>query len=136
MSLPLPTPSPESNLEPAAPEGVSGFSATEKDWLLLVAHLHLEQRRPEEACTILRVLHRIDPNNPKVLRCLALAELSAGNPAVAARVATKAMQQDDESGGFRVPVGLIFARSLWEQGHHEAARDYAEHLLREEEEPR
>ena len=121
--------------EGGPPEKTSSVPAivleeTERNWLLLVAHLHLEQRRPGEACTMLRVLYRINPGEPRVLRCLALAELMAGNAGTAARMAGRAMQTADAA-GFHVPVGLIFARALWEQGQHEAARDYAANLLNE-----
>jgi len=109
---------------------VISLGETERNWLLLVAHLHLEQRRPVEACTMLRVLNRVNPGDPRVLRCLALAELMSGNAGTAARIASRAMQTTDAS-EFHVPVGLIFARALWEQGQHEAARDYASNLLNE-----
>jgi len=106
------------------------MNATEKNWLLLVAYLNLEQQRPGDACTILRVLSKIDPGNLEVERCHALAELSAGRPEVAARIATRAMQQE-KSAAFKIPVGLVFAKALWEQGKHEAARDYIANLLAE-----
>jgi hypothetical protein len=54
----------------------------------------------------------------------------SGNAGTAARIASRAMQTTDAS-EFHVPVGLIFARALWEQGQHEAARDYASNLLNE-----
>ena len=111
---------------------VPGLSVTgtEYQWLLLVAYLHLEQRRPEQSRTILRVLHRLQPNDAQVQRCLALAELMSHDGVAAARAATRAMQADDAA-DFQVPVGLIFARSLWEQGLHDAARDYAANLPQE-----
>lgn len=106
------------------------LEATEYQWLLLVAYLHLEQRRPEQARSILRVLYRLEPDDSQVQRCLALSELISHDGDAAARVATRAMQADDAA-AFRVPVGLIFARALWEQGQHEAARDYAANLLQD-----
>jgi hypothetical protein len=48
----------------------------------------------------------------------------------AARAATRAFKQSE--GFLRVPVGLVFAKALWEQGKHEAVRDFLASLLTDE----
>lgn len=106
------------------------MNPTEINWLLLVAYLNLEQQHPAKACTILRVLSRLEPDNPDIERCHALAELLAGNAAAAARIATRAMRKA-QGGKGKIPMGLIFAKALWNQGKHEAASDYMAHVLTE-----
>jgi hypothetical protein len=99
----------------------------QRDWLMLVAYLHLEQQKPDKACVLLRLAAMTWPEDPEVQRCLALGELLAGAPGAAARAATRAFKQSDEA--LRVPVGLVFAKALWEQGQQEAARDFLVNLL-------
>lgn len=104
-----------------------GLTSRERDWMMLVAYLHLEQHKPDRACLLLRLLYRSFPDDAEVQRCLALAELLAGSPVAAARAATRAFKQSDDQ--LRVPVGLVFAKALWEQGKHEAAREFLASLL-------
>jgi len=99
----------------------------QRDWLMLVAYLHLEQQKPDKACVLLRLAALTWPEDAEVQRCLALGELLAGSPGAAARAATRAFKQADEA--LRIPVGLVFAKALWEQGQHEAARDFLANLL-------
>lgn len=106
------------------------LTQSQRDWMMLVSYLHLEQHKPERACLLLRLLFREFPDDPEVQRCLALAELLAGSPVAAARAATRAIKQTD--GSLRVPVGLVFAKALWEQGKQEAARDFLASLLTED----
>jgi hypothetical protein len=56
--------------------------------------------------------------------------LLAKSPVAAARAATRAFKQSE--GFLRVPVGLVFAKALWEQGKHEAVRDFLASLLTDE----
>jgi predicted Zn-dependent protease len=95
--------------------------------MILQAYLHLEQRKPESACQMLRLLFRLFPDDAEVQRCLALGELMAGRPVEAARVATRALQKSPDT--LRIPVGLVFAKALWEQGKHESAREFLASLL-------
>lgn len=113
-----------------APRAFLEFSIRQKDWLMTVAYLHLEQQKPDQACILLRLLYRAFPDDAGVQRCLALAELLAGSPIAAARAATRAFKQSDD--GLRIPVGLVFAKALWEQGEHKAARDFLATLLNAE----
>ena len=106
----------------------------QRDWLMLLSYLHLEQHKPERAAILLRLAYRAYPQDAEVLRCLALAELLSGSPVAAARFATRAFKQSDDK--LRVPVGLVFARSLWEQGKHDAAREFLATLLTEERQAR
>jgi hypothetical protein len=94
---------------------------------MLVAYLHLEQQKPGKACVLLRLAAQTWPDDPEVLRCLALGELLAGYPGAAARAATRAFKQSTDE--LRIPVGLVFAKALWEQGQQEAARDFLANLL-------
>ncbi len=112
------------------PPAFLALSSRQRDWMMLVAYLHLEQRKPERACLLLRLLFRAFPDDPEVQRCLALAELLAGSPVAAARAATRAFKQSEDH--LRVPVGLVFAKALWEQGKQEAARDFLASLLTED----
>lgn len=124
-------------LEPAlaeeaaeAPRAFLALSQRQRDWMMTVSYLHLEQQKPERACVLLRLVYRAFPEDPEVQRCLALAELLAGSPVAAARAATRAFKQSE--GSLRVPVGLVFAKALWEQGKHEAAREFLGSLLTDE----
>lgn len=94
---------------------------------MLVAYLHLEQGKSDRACLLLRLLFRAFPDDAEVQRCLALSELLAGHPIEAARAATRAIQKAD--GPLRIPVGLVFAKALWEQGKQDAAREFLASLL-------
>lgn len=109
--------------------GASHWSLTpaQRDWMMLQAYLHLEQHKPAAACVMLRLLFRLFPDDVEVQRCLALGELMTGRPVDAARVATRALQKS--SNDLRMPVGLVFAKALWEQGKHEAAREFLTSLL-------
>ncbi len=102
----------------------------QKDWMMTVSYLHLEQHKPDRACVLLRLVYRAFPEDPEVQRCLALAELLSGSPVAAARAATRAFKNSE--GHLRVPVGLVFAKALWEQGKQEAARDFLASLLTNE----
>lgn len=113
--------------EPPVPRPFLNLSHSQRDWLMLVAYLHLEQQKPERAALLLRLVYRAFPDDPEVQRCLALAELLAGSPVAAARAATRAFKQSEDR--LRVPVGLVFAKALWEQGKQEAARDFLASLL-------
>ena len=120
---------------PAAPKGLGAlppgtaatFSPQERDALLVLAYVHLEQARPEEAATLLRPLYRTIPDDAEVERCLALAELSAGRPEAAARLAAHAYVQ--APAGSRSALGLIYARALWLGGDAPAAREVLAKLL-------
>ena len=114
-----------------APPAVLELSPRQRDWMMLVAYLHLEQRKADKAGALLRLVSRAFPEDPEVQRCLALAELINGAPVAAARAATRAFKQAE--GRLRVPVGLVFAKALWEQGSHEAARDFLATLLSNDE---
>lgn len=94
---------------------------------MLQAYLHLEQRKPDAACQILRLLFRLFPDDVEVQRCLALGALMSGRPVEAARVATRALQRGHDD--LRMPVGLVFAKALWEQGKEESAREFLTSLL-------
>ncbi len=122
------TPEAEETLEAAPP--LLTLSSRQRDWMMLVSYLHLEQRKPDRACLMLRLLSRTFPEDPEVQRCLALAELLAGSPVAAARAATRAFKQTSDH--LRVPVGLVFAKALWEQGKQEAARDFLASLMTED----
>lgn len=109
------------------PSQAYALAPAERDWLLVQAYLYLEQGKPGEAVTLLRVLFHALPEDAEVHRCLSLAELLAGRPHEAARVAVRALRYGEES--FRLPTGLVFARALWEQGTRSAAREYLATLL-------
>lgn len=115
---------------PESQRVVLALSSRQRDWMMTMSYLHLEQRKPDQARVLLRLVYRAFPDDPEVQRCLALAELLAGSPAAAARVATRAYKQCEAS--LRVPVGLIFAKALWQQGQEEAAKDFLASLLNQE----
>jgi predicted Zn-dependent protease len=106
-----------------------GLSTAQRDWLLLVSYLHLEQGKAEKAVLLLRLLQRGFPDDHEVWHCLALAELMSGHPKEAARAATKAIKKTTAQ--LRVPIGLVFAKALWEQNQPEAAREFLSNLLTE-----
>lgn len=121
------SPSPETA---EAPRVFLNLTTRQRDWMMTMAYLHLEQRKPDPARVLLRLVYRAFPEDAEVQRCLALAELLAGSPVAAARAATRAFKQCEDH--LRVPVGLVFAKALWEQGQQEAARDFLASLLNHE----
>jgi len=116
---------PMNNPQPAPPP--LELTSRQRDWMMLAAYLHLEQHKADKAGALLRLVHRAFPDDAEAQRCLALAELMNGAPVAAARAATRAFKQAE--GKLRVPVGLVFAKALWDQGSHEAARDFLATLL-------
>lgn len=97
------------------------FSPPERDALVILGFLHLEQARPEEAATLLRPLLRDRPDDGEVERCLALAELLSGRTEAAARLAAHAYPRAPEA--LRTAVGLVYAKALWIAGDEAAARE-------------
>jgi predicted Zn-dependent protease len=93
----------------------------ERDALVVLGHLHLEQSRPEEAACLLRPLHRALPGDAEVERCLAVAELQAGNHARAARLAAHAYTLAARPA--RDAMGLVYAKALWLAGNEAASRE-------------
>jgi len=106
---------------------VCPFPAAERDALLVLGYLHLEQSRPADAATLLRPLHRAHPDDAEVERCLALAELACGHHERAATLAAHAYTAADDS--VRVALGLIYAKALWLDGEAEAAREVLLRIL-------
>ena len=96
------------------------FTRSERDALVVLGYLHLEQSRPGEAAALLRPLHRSSPEDAEVERCLALAELQAGHAANAARLAAHAYTLADET--MRHAMGLVYAKALWLAGDETGSR--------------
>lgn len=97
------------------------FAPAERDALIVLGYLHLEQSRPDEAAVLLRPLHRCLPDDDEVEQCLALAELSAGNPGRAAHLAAHAYTRANAKE--RKAMGLIYAKALWLSGDEAGARE-------------
>jgi len=97
------------------------FTAPERDALVVLGYLHLEQARPAEAAVLLRPLHREQPQDGEVERCLALAELMSGRAEAAARLAAHAYTRAPAA--VRTAMGLIYAKALWLAGDESAARE-------------
>lgn len=99
----------------------TNFAPAERDALIVLGYLHLEQSRPAEAAVLLRPLHRYLPDDDEVEQCLALAELSAGNSRRAAHLAARAYTR--AGAGERKAMGLIYAKALWLEGEEAGARE-------------
>ena len=97
------------------------FTRQERDALVVLGYLHLEQARPDEAAVLLRPLHRAHPLDGEVERCLALAELSSGRADVAARLAAHAYTHAPAAS--RTAMGLIYAKALWLSSDEAGARE-------------
>lgn len=97
------------------------FSDYERDALVVLGYVHLEQGRAEEAAVLLRPLRRERASDHEVERCLALAELSAGRPEAAAKLAAHAYTHAPEQ--IRTAMELIYAKALWQTGDESGARD-------------
>lgn len=97
------------------------FSPQERDALVVLGYLHLEQSRAAEAALLLRPLHRARPHDAEVERCLALAELQAGRAEVAASLAAHAYTHAPRV--VRTAIGLIYAKALWKTGDEAGARE-------------
>ena len=109
------------------------FTAHERDTLLVLGYLHLEQRRAGEAAVLLRPLHRAYPDDGEVERCLAFAELSAGHVERAAVLAAHAYPL--AAAPERKAMGLIYAKALWLLGDEEGARAVLAKILAPDELP-
>jgi Flp pilus assembly protein TadD len=103
------------------------FTAYERDALVVLGYLHLEQGRADEASVLLRPLHRERAGDGEVERCLALAELSSGRAEVAARLAAHAYTHAPAH--VRSAMGLIYAKALWQTGDEAGAREVLVKLL-------
>lgn len=103
------------------------FTRSERDALVVLGYLHLEQSRPDEAAALLRPLHRSSPEDAEVERCLAVAELQAGHAASAARLAGHAYTLADETR--RHAMGLVYAKALWLGGDDAGARQALAKLI-------
>jgi Flp pilus assembly protein TadD len=97
------------------------FTSPERDALVVLGYLHLEQARPSEAALLLRPLHRTHPHDGEVERCLALAELQSGRPETAAILAAHAYTLAPARA--RTAIGLIYAKALWQTGDEPGARE-------------
>ncbi len=111
----------------------TAFTAHERDALVVLGYLHLEQLRPAEAATLLRPLHRARPDDGEVERCLALAELSSGHTDTAAKLAAHAYTHAPAA--VRKAMGLIYAKALWLTGDELGAREVLLKILSQHEEP-
>lgn len=103
------------------------FSPHERDALLVLGYLHLEQARPGEAAILLRPLHRAAPHDHEVERCLALAELASGGVEAAAKLAAHAYTHAPAS--VRTALGLIYAKALWLSGDAPGAREVLQKVI-------
>jgi predicted Zn-dependent protease len=103
------------------------FTSSERDALVILGFLHLEQSRPDEAATLLRPLLRDRPDDGEAERCLALAELLAGRPENAARLAAHAYPHAPDR--LRTAVGLVYAKALWVSGDEAGAREVLAKIL-------
>jgi predicted Zn-dependent protease len=97
------------------------FNPSERDALIVLGYLHLEQSRPDEAAALLRPLHRAVPQDAEVERCLAVAELLSGHKARAAHLAAHAYTLSDKSA--REAMGFVYAKALWLGGDESGARE-------------
>jgi predicted Zn-dependent protease len=107
------------------------FTPHERDALVILGFLHLEQARPDEAATLLRPLLRDRPDDGEAERCLALAELLAGRAESAARLAAHAYPHAPAH--LRTAMGLVYAKALWMSGDEAGAREVLLKILHRQE---
>ena len=107
------------------------LSSPEREWIELLAFVYLEQGKTEKARTLLRVLKPEAQRSDSVVPALAFSELLLGNPREAARLSARVL--NDQEMEKKIPLGLIFAKALWNQGQAEAARSFLEQLFPAEE---
>jgi len=112
--------------------GNTTLSPQERQWLELLSFVYLEQGKIEQARTLLRVLRPEAQKSDSVVPALAFSELLLGNPREAARLSARVL--NDQEMEKKIPLGLIFAKALWNQGQVEAARSFLEQLFPAEEE--
>jgi tetratricopeptide (TPR) repeat protein len=67
--------------------------------LELVAYLHLRYGDPARALSYLKLLERLLPENPRIMRSLAIAHLRTANPDEASSHASKALSLEDSDRG-------------------------------------
>ena len=65
----------------------------------LVAYLHLRYGDPARALSYLKLLERLLPDNPRIMRSLAIAHLRTANPGEAEAHASRALSLDDSAWG-------------------------------------
>lgn len=56
------------------------MNSEDQTFLSLLAHVYLQNGRPEKAVVILAALDCLEPQQPQVLRALALAQVRSGKP--------------------------------------------------------
>jgi Flp pilus assembly protein TadD len=109
----------------------TSLSSEEREWLELLAFVYLEQGKIEPARTLLRVLRPSAKPADNIIPALAFSELLLGNAREAARLSARVL--NDQAAEKKIPLGLIFAKALWNQGQAEAARSFLGQLFPAEE---
>ena len=78
------------------------------DFLYLLAFVYLQNARPERAAAVLGALNLMCPHQPKVLTCLALAQIRSQKP----QAALKTLERLALGGGIDASFHLLRAQAL------------------------
>lgn len=101
---------------------MTSFAEPQKEFLLTLAYLYLQNAKWDRALVVLRALEILAPDDVRVSRCLACAYLHTGDLQAAWRAAEAGFRapetrEQDEAGR------LLKAQILWQLGQSEQARN-------------
>ena len=97
--------------------------------LELVAYLHLRYGDPVRALSYLKLLERLLPSNPRIMRSLAIAHLRLDHPEQAEASASQAITLDDSDRG-RAASQFVLGVALTASGHTDSSPAACEEFRR------
>lgn len=100
---------------------MSALTEPQKEFLLTLAYLYLQNAKWDRALTVLKALNVLYPGEPQIARCLALALLNT-DQADAALWETEAGFANPATREEADAARLLKARALWALGHETEAR--------------
>ena len=98
--------------------------------LELVAYLHLRYGDPVRALSYLKLLERLLPSNPRIMRSLAMAHLRTSNPKEAASKANHALSLEDSDQGKTATNLVLGLATTALNGKTPSSSDACEEFLR------
>lgn len=93
------------------------MSTPEATALYLLAFVQLRHARPAKAASLLKALDLIEPNQPRTLLALALAQVRSGEAAAGLQTLDRLRQQGHASAGSH----LVRSQALWALRRHPEA---------------
>jgi len=102
----------------------------QRQFVKLLAHIHLEFHQPQRALPLLQGLLALDPEDPETLKMLAWAQIRMHHHQEALDTCRRYLAAGGE-GEEHAPIRLLQAQALWGSGKKEEAREAFSCYLRE-----